>query len=125
MKEGNSCIPKVISYGAFRLKYTDDSGKKVDRMEFYYIMPYLGSKTLEDVLVEHQDKLNTRSIIRLAIKIIELLRHVHKAGYIYNDLKPDNIMIKNLHISNESELFENAELSLIDFGFCSKYIETL
>lgn len=53
------------------------------------------------------------------------MRYVHKAGYIYNDLKPDNIMIKNLHVSNSSDLFDNAELSLIDFGFCSKYIETL
>ena len=126
LKDNTSIIPKVLSYGAYRLKYVDeDTGKKVDKMEFYYIMPYMGSCTLEDVLAKFQGKLSTQSILRLAIKIIEVIRFVHKAGYVYNDLKPDNIMIKNFDESQTFDMFENAELSLIDFGFCSKYIETV
>lgn len=42
------------------------------------------------------------------------LELVHRAGYLYSDLKPDNIVIEPTK--------DRVKVHLIDFGFCSKYL---
>ena len=51
--------------------------------------------------------------------MIGLLEQLHSIGFVYNDLKPDNICIgntqnKNLHV-----------LKLIDFGLATPYRENI
>ena len=43
---------------------------------------------------------------------------VHESGYIYNDMKTDNIMIGSADPTNES-----SDVKLIDFGLAEKYID--
>jgi len=60
--------------------------------------------------------------------LIKIFESVHSAGFVYNDLKLDNIMIGY----NESlpdkyskdDCFENISLFLIDFGFATPYIDS-
>lgn len=57
---------------------------------------------------------------------------IHGTGFVYNDLKLDNILLDygvttdesglNLSLS-ESALFDRLRLNVIDFGFASLYID--
>ena len=53
----------------------------------------------------------------IAKQLIDALETVHFAGRIYNDLKPENIMVDE---------DENGKLHmiLIDFGYSSEYVTT-
>lgn len=64
----------------------------------------------------------------LGIAIINVLEQIHNAGYIYNDLKLDNILVDlnqslPLKQSSNKSVFENCKLRLIDFGFATSYID--
>lgn len=48
--------------------------------------------------------------------MIDCLKYIHDAGYIYNDLKQDNIMITE----QEDDSFK---VTLVDFGLVTKYIK--
>ena len=45
------------------------------------------------------------------------LEKVHNAGYVFNDLKLDNILVGDSEFSMDSR----AEIRLIDFGFAERY----
>ena len=49
---------------------------------------------------------------KLAVQILESLQTVHSTRRTFNDLKPENIMLKD------------SKVSLIDFGFCKKYVNS-
>ena len=75
-----------------------------------------------------QYRLTNSSILHLGLEIIELLEGIHLAGYTYNDLKLDNLLIgykdrpqiqKNL----SGNCFEDCEIHLVDFGFAKQYID--
>ena len=48
------------------------------------------------------------------IKLVDCLKCVHEAGYVYNDLKQDNIMIE---LGDKDDF----EVRLVDFGLVTKY----
>ena len=45
-------------------------------------------------------------------QLINILEVVHQSNLVYNDLKPDNIMVNR----------KTGEVTLIDFGFASTYV---
>lgn len=51
------------------------------------------------------------SVTAIGQSLIEILFYIHHAGFIYRDVKPENIMFG----------FDN-QIYLIDFGMCKKYI---
>ena len=53
----------------------------------------------------------------MGIKLITLLEQIHSIGYVYNDLKPDNICIGNYEDENTLH-----QLKLIDFGLATSYL---
>ena len=57
----------------------------------FFVMPRYG-KTLESILQISNFKVSKESLYRLGIRLIDALEHIHIAGFIYNDIKPDNIM---------------------------------
>ena len=83
-------------------------------------MQDLGCQNLQQV-ISGMD-LSDANVISIGIKIMQLLEYVHKSGYIYNDLKPDNIIVRNL--GKGDNIFLDADFSLVDFGFCTKFYET-
>lgn len=59
---------------------------------------------------------------------LDLLEQIHDAGYIYNDLKLDNLLVDyKQHLPSKSaakkDCFANASINLVDFGFATKYVE--
>ena len=112
-------VPKVIAYGMFN---NIVEGQK--NLYSFYIMPRFG-KDIETYFTEQDKKFSLSTIVRLGIKMIDILEMVHKSGYIYGDLKLDNILAgfgENLPEGSE-DAFSNVSLNLIDFGFATKYVD--
>jgi serine/threonine protein kinase len=55
-------------------------------------MPRLGTN-LSDYFSLHNYALSKVSIYDLGIQLLKLLEQIHNAGYVYNDLKLDNILV--------------------------------
>ena len=120
-----SIVPKVMSYGMFN---NIVEGKK--NLYSFYVMPKYG-KDIEQYFQFQKKKLSLQSIIALGIKVIDMLEMVHNSGYIYGDLKLDNILIgdgqtlpKDTGNGIKSDnCFQNVSLNLIDFGFATKFLD--
>jgi serine/threonine protein kinase len=76
------------------------------------VMDLLG-ESLETLLSKHK-KFKLKTIILLAMKMINILRYLHSKGYIHRDIKPDNFVIG--HNENQNNLY------LIDYGLSKEFI---
>ncbi len=97
---------------------------------YYLIMDKLG-----DSLRKIHDKLHNQFTFKTAAQIgipfISILEQVHELGYVYNDIKPDNILIGNKPLRSlrkktqitEEDLSEYSKLKLIDFGLVTRYLD--
>ena len=91
-------------------------------------MPRYG-KNLEEILLKRNKALTKSNIFHLALNLLNILELVHSSGFVFNDLKPDNIMIdygQKLCYSNDVEFessFNKLNFNLIDFGLASKWID--
>ena len=88
-------------------------------------MPRFG-KDLDSFFSEQGKKLSLNSVVRLGIKVLDILEMVHNSGYIYGDLKLDNILAghgENLPTGSVDNSFSNISLNLIDFGFATKFVD--
>lgn len=66
----------------------------------------------------NRDKFSFNTVNLVGIQLITLLEQIHSIGYIYNDLKPDNICIGEY--DNPQSL---NKLKLIDFGLATSYLK--
>ena len=57
-----------------------------------------------------------KEIANLGIQMINIVRHIHRCGYIHRDLKPDNFVFDS---ENENKIY------CIDFGLAKKWIDEL
>lgn len=67
-------------------------------------MPRYG-KNLERILEKQNYRLSNASIFHVGLEILNIMELVHQSGFVYNDLKPDNILIgygEKIINSNES-----------------------
>jgi len=52
------------------------------------------------------------------------MESVHQAGYNYNDLKPDNILLDyGLDLEKLSKSGKNLNINVIDFGFSTRNVD--
>ena len=85
-------------------------------------MPRLGFE-VDQYFNLMEQSLSPKSIIHLAMEVLKILEQVHASGFIYGDLKLDNILLgygqtlPNQKEAPWSDVFEDASLHLIDFGF--------
>lgn len=56
------------------------------------MMPRYG-QNIEKLLSIRENHLNNASIFGLGLKIVDILELIHESGFVYNDLKPDNVML--------------------------------
>jgi len=66
--------------------------------------------------LDKQKTLEKCQVLELAIQLVDILADVHQAGYTFNDLKPDNIMLNN-------DYDGKLRVTLVDFGFAKRYID--
>ena len=63
----------------------------------------------------------------LGLKLLDILELIHDSGLVYNDLKPDNILIGNqdfvpeLDDNSDQNIFADIDINLIDFGMASRW----
>ncbi|MFC4604857.1 serine/threonine-protein kinase [Rhodococcus kronopolitis] len=72
----------------------------------YIVMEYVGGHSLRDVLSAHQrpERIPVEQAIGYILEILPALSYLHSMGLVYNDLKPENIMVTD------------DQLKLIDLG---------
>ena len=91
---------------------------------YCYVIDRLGSSL--DELHEHfQNKLSLQSVLQIGIQLVDCLQSIHSCGYVYNDLKHDNVLI-GTHDFKEEQNIESrnfTDLRLIDFGLTSRYLD--
>lgn len=90
----------------------------VERKEFYayYVMPRFG-RNLEVLHAECNLTFSADTILRIGASLLDIFSDIHSAGYTYNDLKMDNILVGDATFSKTSQHM----VRLVDFGFAEKF----
>ena len=77
------------------------------------IMDYLGP-SLEDLFEFCGNKFSLKTVLMIAIQILNRIETLHKSGYLHRDIKPDNFLIG----TNDKK----SRVYMIDLGLSKKYI---
>ena len=137
LKAHKVAIPEMKLYGHLmnsKFENNFDQNKKQE-VNSYFIMPRLG-QNLEEYFERSKRHIPEASTYSLGIKILALLECVHETGFVFNDLKLDNLMVafsdklpsSNMRDSNGStpesrDIFRDCTINLVDFGFASTYLD--
>ena len=76
------------------------------------MMPFYGM-SLHEILELRNHFLTFEETVSITLSILNILEQVHKSGYVFNDLKLENVLIGG----------EKNEVTLIDFGLCSRFVD--
>ena len=99
--EGSDQIPKLFAYFA-------------ENEQFYLIQEWIQGPTLTDV-VTAQESVSESDVKNILVSLLSVLAYVHSGGIIHRDIKPDNIILRNL----------NNQPVLIDFGAVKETVATV
>jgi serine/threonine protein kinase len=75
------------------------------------VMDLLG-RSLETILSKHKC-FGLKSVVYIAIKLLEIIKYIHSTGYIHRDIKPDNFVLG---------YDDSKKLYCIDFGLAKRYL---
>ncbi|HYB82413.1 MAG TPA: serine/threonine-protein kinase PknG [Mycobacterium sp.] len=96
--------PQIVQIFNF-VEHVDRQGDPVG----YIVMEYIGGQSLKQGPQQGKDeKLPVAEAIAYLLEILPALSHLHTLGLVYNDLKPENIMLTE------------EQLKLIDLGAVSR-----
>jgi serine/threonine-protein kinase PknG len=96
--------PQIVQIFNF-VEHTDRHGDPVG----YIVMEYIGGQSLKQRFKEGKtEKLPVAEAIAYLLEILPALSYLHSIGLVYNDLKPENIMLTE------------EQLKLIDLGAVSR-----
>ena len=62
------------------------------------------------------------------IQLLNILEKIHEVGFVYNDLKLDNLLLdanvdfKSL-LTTDEDFFARININIIDYGFVTKYLD--
>ena len=92
----------------------------------YIIMPCLGIN-LQNLFEERNGFFTSEQVYTLGIQILNILEQVHATGFVFNDLKLDNLLlnfdadVKSISKS-KGNFFDSHNINMIDFGFATSYV---
>jgi len=93
-------IPKMLSFGK--------EGK------FNYLVLTMFDESLDELKDICGGTLSLKSVLHIALQIIEKLRDIHNNGIIHRDIKPENFIIDR----------KTNDVYVIDFGLAKRYLDT-
>ena len=71
--------------------------------------------------------MSLKTACHLGLGVLDILEKLHRAGYVYNDIKMENLYVgQGEHIKpfdESTNSLENCQIHLIDFGLCEKYYD--
>ena len=109
--------PDVVDYGLAMHK---------SQLHAWVIMPRYGYN-LDFYCGKLEYKLSHESILDIGKAMLFTLQATHRAGYVYNDLKLDNLMVGyGQRVSENSAnrcMFKDCNIHLVDFGYASKFLD--
>lgn len=88
--------------------------------------------SLSQVIENSQTNLSRETVACLGVELVSAIEAIHELGFIYNDFKPDNILVGDQsikdYISKKPSGFDfsdlvNNKIRLIDFGLVSPYLD--
>ncbi|PRC57626.1 serine/threonine protein kinase, partial [Mycobacterium sp. ITM-2017-0098] len=74
----------------------------------YIVMEYVGGTSLKQTIKKSDTRLPVAQAIGFMLEILPALGYLHANGLVYNDLKPENIMVTE------------DQLKIIDLGAVSR-----
>jgi eukaryotic-like serine/threonine-protein kinase len=89
-----------------------------DRGLAYLVMEFLHGDDLEKLFKSQDNRLTSHQLRKLVAEVGDALAHAHADQLIHRDLKPRNIILKELHSKSGTSL--PARFVLLDFGIASK-----
>ena len=63
---------------------------------FYFVMEYCEGGSVEDLMEYHKSSLELSMANHIILQALEGLMYAHKKGFVHRDLKPGNILLKDL-----------------------------
>lgn len=72
---------------------------------------------MQTLLREQKKKLSRKSVCKVAMRLLQMLEHIHSRGLVYNNLSLSNILIGDWHKPS----IEN--MKLMDYTLCTKYVD--
>lgn len=73
-------VTEIVAYG------------KLKNQSLYMIMPRYGTN-LEEYFSKNKQKMSKFSVLAIGIALLNDFQKIHEAGFTFNDLKPDNILM--------------------------------
>jgi hypothetical protein len=60
---------------------------------FYFAMEYFEGKSLSEIMKPRRRRFTVRQVLKLAIEIAKIIEKIHRAGWVWNDCKPANLIV--------------------------------
>jgi len=95
------------------LHFVGDEKTEDGKMYHVMVMDLLG-KSLEDLFQECRRKFDLKTVLHIAIQMIQRIQKVHEERIIHRDIKPDNFLIGGTE-STKNNIY------IIDFGLAKCY----
>lgn len=78
------------------------------------VMDRLG-RSLEGLFNKHKNNFSLKTVIMLAVQMLDLVQYVHSKDIIHRDIKPDNFLMG--HEAKSRQVF------IIDFGLSKRFMK--
>ena len=53
------------------------------------------------IIHDHMDdKFSIQTVLQAGVQLLSLIEHIHELGYVFNDLKPDNILVGDISLTD-------------------------
>jgi len=86
--------------------------------EYAYMLMKLYNEPISEVA---KSSLTFEQIKYVGVQLLNVLETIHSTGNLYNDLKPDNILLKDTKADMINENTGKFEVVLVDFGVCTQW----